>query len=56
MASGGRKPGRKAAIVVAAASADRRGNISVADIQAVKTLTDKLGADKVRDLAAVLAK
>jgi hypothetical protein len=32
------------------------GGISLEDIQAVKNLADKLGAEKVRDLAQVLAK
>jgi hypothetical protein len=50
----GRKPGRKPALATSAP--ERRGSISMADIEAVKALTQRLGADKVRDLAAVLAK
>lgn len=51
----GRKPGRKPAV---AATNGRRagGSISMADIQAVKDLADRLGADKVRQLAEVLAR
>lgn len=37
-------------------TADNGGGITVEDIQAVKKLVDALGADKVRDLAAVLGK
>jgi hypothetical protein len=54
----GRKPGRKPA---AAAANGRRtaaagAAISLDDIQAVKTLVDRIGADKVRSIAAVLSK
>jgi hypothetical protein len=45
----GRKGKKRAARVVA-------GSISIEDIQAVKQLADRLGAEKVAQLAAVLAK
>ena len=50
----GRKPGRKPAAV--ATNGRKAGGITLADIEAVKALADRLGAEKVRQLAAVLAK
>jgi hypothetical protein len=50
----GRKPGPKPA--VAAAAANSKTGISLDDIAAVKALADRLGAEKVRQLAQVLAK
>lgn len=53
----GRKPGRKPAVDAAPTNGRRAGgSISLADIQAVKELADRLGADKVRQLAEVLAR
>jgi hypothetical protein len=43
----GRKPGRKAGSGMV---------VTLADIEAVKALADRLGADKVGQLASVLAK
>ena len=40
----------------AAPAASGTTDISLEDIRAVKTLTDRIGADKVRQLAQVLAK
>jgi hypothetical protein len=51
----GRKPGRKAA-APANGRKGRRAGITFEDIQAVKALTDRIGADKVRQLAEVLSK
>jgi hypothetical protein len=51
---GGRKPGPKPAAV--AANGGRSTGISMEDIQAIKALTDRLGAKKVQQLAGVLAK
>jgi hypothetical protein len=48
----GRKPGRKRAAV--AATASKAGGISLADIQAVKALADRIGAEKVGQLASIL--
>jgi len=50
----GRKPGRKPA--AAAANGRKTVGISLEDIQAVKALADKIRAEKVKELAAVLAK
>ena len=50
----GRPKGKRSA--ARKAPANHRGNISLADIQAVKALTDRIGADKVKELAAVLSK
>jgi hypothetical protein len=47
----GRKPQSQAA-----AQAGSSGGITVADIKAVKEVVDRLGADKVLDLAQVLSK
>ena len=59
-AAGGKpakKPSPAAAKAVAATSAVRTGGgISLDDIKAVKALTDRMGAEKVQQLAAVLAK
>ena len=49
----GRKPGPKPAQAKAAVSGD--GSISLDDIQAVKALVDRLGGEKLRQLAVVLA-
>jgi hypothetical protein len=45
-----KKPGRPAGVKPAA------GEISLSDVSAVKELVNKIGADKVRQLAEVLAK
>jgi hypothetical protein len=61
----GRKPGRKPADVAAVAVPEPANGrrkaavsvrISIEDIQAVKALADRIGAEKVQKLAAVLAK
>jgi hypothetical protein len=57
----GTKPGPKPAVPVAAAAVPStnghaNGSISLEDITAVKALADKLGAEKVWQLAKVLAK
>jgi hypothetical protein len=55
----GRKPGPKPATAVAAvptANGQSAGGISLEDITAVKALADRLGAEKVWQLAKVLAK
>jgi hypothetical protein len=52
----GRKAGGRAAAPVAASTVGAGLTISVGDIDAVKKLCDRLGADKVRQLAQVLAK
>jgi hypothetical protein len=52
----GRKPGRKPAAVAATANGQTAGGISLEDITAVKALGDRLGAEKVWQLAKVLAK
>jgi hypothetical protein len=53
----GRKPGRKPAAAPAAAAPRTGGDgISLEDIAAVKKLCDTLGAEKVQQLAQVLAK
>lgn len=49
------KPGRKPLVAVAGTSAVG-GGISLDDISAVKKLVDQLGAERVRQLAQVLAK
>ena len=48
-----RKPAPRAAKT---ASANANHGISLEDIRAVKELTDRIGADKVRELAEVLSK
>jgi len=50
----GRKPGRKPA--AAAVNESTPGGISLEDIAAVKALADKIGAEKVSQLAKVLAR
>jgi hypothetical protein len=50
----GRKPGRKPAAV--AVDGRRTASITIDDIQAVKALADRIGAEKVKELAQVLAK
>jgi hypothetical protein len=50
----GRKPGRKLAAVASVARS--AGGIRLEDIQAVKALADRIGAEKVGQLAAVMAK
>lgn len=52
----GRKPGWKPSAVASSQNGSQLAGISLEDIRAVKTLADKLGADKVRQLAEVLAK
>jgi hypothetical protein len=55
----GRKPGPKSAATVAAVpttNGHSNGSISLEDISAVKALADRLGAEKVWQLAKVLAK
>jgi len=47
-----KKPGRPKGTTATAVS----GGITLGDIQAVKAVVNKLGADKVRQLAEVLAK
>jgi hypothetical protein len=54
----GRKPGRKSKAVATAAAVtnDRKAvAISIEDIQAVKALADRIGAEKVSQLAKVMA-
>jgi hypothetical protein len=51
----GRKPGPKPAATAPVANANA-DSISLDDIRAVKALADKLGAEKVQQLARVLAK
>ena len=53
-----RKPGPKPASATASMTkpAPRLGNIRLEDIEAVKRLVDQIGAEKVLDLAKVLAK
>jgi len=52
----GPKPGKKPAAVAPTANGQSAGAISLDDITAVKALADRLGADKVWQLAKVLAK
>jgi hypothetical protein len=58
----GRKPAPKPASVAAANGAkhapqvSKSGGISIEDIEAVKKLVDRMGAEKVRQLAGVLAR
>lgn len=52
----GRKPGRKPMAAVSTANGQTSAAISLDDIKAVKALADRLGAEKVRQLAEVLAK
>jgi hypothetical protein len=52
---GGRKA-KAAASAPAAAPAVTEGGFTVEDIRLVKKLADQIGAEKVRDLAEVLAK
>lgn len=51
-----RKPGRPAGVARKATAADHTGGISLEDIEAVKTLVNRIGAEKVHKLALVLAK
>jgi hypothetical protein len=54
----GKKPGRKPKTVSTAAAVTNGGkavSITLEDIQAVKALTDRIGPDKVAQLAEVLA-
>jgi hypothetical protein len=53
-ASGNRKVGARRRVVRRSAAGS--GTITLADISAVKAVVEKLGADKVRQLAEVLAK
>jgi len=52
----GRKPGPKPKTVAAAIDVTDGTSITLEDIRAVKALADRIGAEKVKDLAAVLAK
>jgi hypothetical protein len=52
----GRKPGQKSAAPSSGAGRNGTGGISLQDIEAVKKLVDQIGAEKVRQLAQVLAK
>jgi len=52
----GRRKKKKGRPAGAAAKARPAGGISVGDIQTIKSLSDKLGADMVSKLAGVLAK
>lgn len=53
----GRKPGQTAAALIAVVPvAAKGGGISLDDIRAVKELANRLGADKLSELAAVLAR
>lgn len=54
-AGAGKKNGRVAATTATTGSAAGAG-ISVEDIRAVKELVDRMGADRLRELAQVLAK
>jgi hypothetical protein len=49
---GGKRKKRRAKVAAAATNA----SITMQDIEAVKSVVDRLGADKVRQLAEVLAK
>lgn len=51
----GRKPGKKPGAAVSSNGSHVAG-IALEDIRAVKALADRLGAEKVRQLAEVLAK
>ena len=51
----GRKPGPKPAAAAPAVNA-KAGGISLDDIRAVKELADRMGAEKVKQLAQVLGK
>jgi hypothetical protein len=53
---GGLKAGSSPAALVAAGKNGKTGAITIDDIRAVKALADKIGADKIRQLAEVLAK
>jgi hypothetical protein len=53
---GKRRRRRGKRTVAAKVGGGRGGSISLADIQAVKALTDRIGAEKVKELAAVLSK
>lgn len=55
-AKGVQKPGRKPATLASRAGNNGVGGISLQDIEAVKKLVDQIGAEKVRQLAQVLAK
>ncbi len=54
----GRKPGQTAAALIAVVpvAPAKGGGISLDDIRAVKELANRLGADKLSELAAVLAR
>jgi len=52
----GRKPGPKPKAVATAAATTDGASITLADIQAVKALADRIGAEKVSQLAKVLAR
>ena len=50
------RAGGKAKKRAARATASKDGGVSLDDIRAVKAVVDRLGADKVQELAAVLTK
>jgi hypothetical protein len=50
-----RKPGPKSKTVPAAAQTTAQGGINLEDIRAVEELAERIGADKVCQLAVVLA-
>ena len=50
-----KKPGPKPKTAPAAARTTAQGGISVEDVRAVKELADRIGSDKVRQLAEVLS-
>jgi hypothetical protein len=49
-----RSEGNKSAIVRRTAASSDAGSFTLADIQAVKEVADRMGADKVRQLSEVL--
>lgn len=51
----GRPRGKRLVIRKTTVGRGSGGGISLADIQTVKKLTDRIGADKVKELATVLA-
>jgi hypothetical protein len=51
-----KRRGRKLVVAKVAAAPAARNSIGMADLQAVKALTDRLGAAKVQELAALLGR
>jgi hypothetical protein len=51
-----KRRGRKLVVAKAAAAPAPRNSIGMADLQQIKALTDRIGADKVRELATLLGK